>query len=659
MRVVRCSFEKAVVDEQVKADLRTAVERVHEATIYVTELLNLEVRRHLEMGDGCPDHVFDKNKLAHAFQTIVSKGGERKPHPLFADAVKLMPPFHAVRGEGLTNALQHVSNNLVTVAINNVKVHFRKRVLQHVRLHHGVERKAHGAMTKEERTDHKLEMHRITDDICSPPGAALSSNERYHPWIREEQMRFGFGDGVAPTRACMEKHPAKFVRAMYLMSLEGEAAGKHTFSLYPLRRNMVTKFMEIDLRTLNEVLQGMRNERLGRKRKRNTDEKFTFCTVFDFRAANVRQAWRMANTVCTDGVSLHMKQYRGSKPRVLEQRRQHEDVMERRAASRREKKSGMVAEKKETPKPHKPPKPTRQRDEKLTAVPLRGMWAIDQLKHVSRERFHVVSLDPGKHELFCAVDSENASSKRGVCRHTLRERMKQLRTTQYQVEGRQGKHPLIEEGEEMLSMHNSRSPRLEAFQAYISCRRAHLQSSLEFYGRLDHRQRRWKRGIKKQQADQNMVEKLRRFKTDDRPLVLAYGSWGLSAGKTNFKGLPPCIGKGLMKTLAKSFAVVITPEHYTSKTCFKCNGLCGAHSTIHRTKLVDTGGCSTTRKYPVRGLRVCQNEECKQFMNRDRLGAFNIGRNFERLLQGKPPLRELSSQEEELNRLQCSLCEGE
>ena len=209
----------------------------------------------------------------------------------------------------------------------------------------------------------------------------------------------------------------------------------------------------------------------------------------------------------------------------------------------------------------------------------------------------------------------------------------------------------------MLSMYNSRSPSLDAFRAYITCRRAHLQSSLEFYGRLDHRQRRWKRGIRKQQADQKMVNKLCRFKTDDRPLVLAYGSWGLSASKTNFKGLPPCIGKGLMKTLAKSFAVVITPEHYTSKTCFKCNGLCGAHSTLHRTKLVNTDGCSTTRKYPVRGLRVCQNEECKQFMNRDRLGAFNIGRNFERLFRGEPPLRELSRKEEELNRLQCSLCE--
>ena len=133
----------------------------------------------------------------------------------------------------------------------------------------------------------------------------------------------------------------------------------------------------------------------------------------------------------------------------------------------------------------------------------------------------------------------------------LGERRKQLRTTQYEVEGKKETHPLLQEGEEMLSQHNSRSPNLKTFQAYCTCRRAHFRMGLDFYGRLDHRQRRWKRGIKKQQADARMVQKLEDFQKDNRPLVLAYGSWGLSSNTTSFKGLPPCIGKGLMKTLAK------------------------------------------------------------------------------------------------------------
>ena len=159
-----------------------------------------------------------------------------------------------------------------------------------------------------------------------------------------------------------------------------------------------------------------------------------------------------------------------------------------------------------------------------------------------------------------------------------------------------------------------------------------------------------------QQADSRMVKKLSRFQTDDRPLVLAYGSWGLVTSK-KFKGLPPCIGKGLMQTLAKHFAVVVTPEHYTSKICWKCDGVCGDHPTLRRTKVFHTQDGPKTKTYPIRGLRVCQNEDCKQFINRDRLGAFNIGRNFERLFAGQAPLRSHTAQEKELNRLKCTLCE--
>ena len=154
-----------------------------------------------------------------------------------------------------------------------------------------------------------------------------------------------------------------------------------------------------------------------------------------------------------------------------------------------------------------------------------------------------------------------------------------------------------------------------------------------------------------------MVKKLSCFQTDDRPLVFAYGSWGVSGSIAHFKGLPPCIGKGLMKTLAKNFAVAVTPEHYTSKTCYKCDATCDAHPTLHRTKTVQSKDGPVIKTYPILGLRVCQNEECKQFMNRDRLGAFNIGRNFDRLFCGEAPLRRLMAQEEEMNRLKCSLCE--
>jgi len=58
----------------------------------------------------------------------------------------------------------------------------------------------------------------------------------------------------------------------------------------------------------------------------------------------------------------------------------------------------------------------------------------------------------------------------------------------------------------------------------------------------------------------------------------------------------------------------------------------------------------------IRGLRVCQNEECRLPQNRDRTGAANIGTQFCRLYEGKPPIRQPTEDDVEFHRLNLALC---
>ena len=112
------------------------------------------------------------------------------------------------------------------------------------------------------------------------------------------------------------------------------------------------------------------------------------------------------------------------------------------------------------------------------------------------------------------------------------------------------------------------------------------------------------------------------------------------------KGNPPAIGVGLMKKLAHHFVIALTPEHYTSKTCVKCRGPCGAHPML-----------KTKDGKEIRGLRVCQHEGCGLLQNRDRTGASNIGLQFELLFKGEQPLRPMNEEELEFNRLAtCVAC---
>ena len=68
------------------------------------------------------------------------------------------------------------------------------------------------------------------------------------------------------------------------------------------------------------------------------------------------------------------------------------------------------------------------------------------------------------------------------------------------------------------------------------------------------------------------------------------------------------------------------------------------------------------RKTKSRGLRICQDEGCKLPMNRDRLGASNIGLNFCRPFRGETPMRTMSDEEREFHRVQigcCMACDAE
>ena len=109
------------------------------------------------------------------------------------------------------------------------------------------------------------------------------------------------------------------------------------------------------------------------------------------------------------------------------------------------------------------------------------------------------------------------------------------------------------------------------------------------------------------------------------------------------RGNPPAIRVGLMRKLSKRFVVGITPEHHTSKTCCRCLGPCGAWTEME-----------DKMKKKVRGLRICRDESCKLPQNRDRTGASNIGLQFQRLFEDKPPIRQMNDEEKEFHRLSLS-----
>ena len=619
IRTVGCPLEKLVPLPEHLYRIRNAVSSTHKATILATELLNMHLRKCLEQ-DPTQDlsSFFSGSWLLNAYNEVTYGKRSVKVVPeLRATKLEYMPPFNAPDRTGIQQCLLYDARNLATVAATTIWLHFQPRMLSHVRRIFDIKASEYSSLSKEEKRKHKLEVLQVASDMCQLPSQQLTSPPSYHEWIASERKRLHITNAFTakkdePFLYQLKARPHQFLYPLYLISKEREANGKGAFCLYPLRRSMVPRHVRFDQKALRDLLGFGRSDYIKEKAKRqktdtdlpkrrtkeemHDENEELFQQVLDTRAANVQMRHRFDHAFTTDGVCARVQM----------------KVAEKGCAK---------------------------------GLPKRGIWAIDELKHSARlQDLHVIGIDPGKRELVVGVDMDNPLNK--TVRYTQRQRLKDIRSRQYADESQREKPTEVQKAERELSGYNSRSVDLNTFCAYCAKRHETMEVCLMFYSTLAHRRRRWKTCIKTQQSEERLYKKFESLKTDTRPLVLAYGSWGLIAGKAGAacnKGNPPCIGVGLMRKLSKRFLVVPTPEAYTSKTCSKCFGECGP--CIEKEE-------EAGKK--IRGLRRCTQRDCMLFLNRDKNGATNIGTNFNRLFMDEGPIRSMS--EEDLAFHRAKLC---
>ena len=628
-RTVGCSLSKLIITDAHLQKIRDAVLSTHKATLLVSELLNIYIRHSLESNSMVDlSHVFNQSWILNAYNEVTTGSRSVKVLPELRQVRDaFMPSFDPPSRLGIQQCLLYDAGNMATVAATNVWMHFGKRVYSHVRRVFSLNESEYNALTKDEKRKRKLDHLQIAGDLCKSSSETFQSNSKYHSWIVRERERLqiteAFGsDNGKPFTYHLKRRPHKFLFAMYVMSLEKEMDGGKSFAIYPLRRTLVPRHVRFDQKALRDLLglgqsdyiKQRQKDRL--KRKRDGEEKVVvpkrtkhemeeenmelFGQVVNLRYAGVSRRHLFDYAFTTDGVGARV---------------QMRDI-------------------------------SRKNGGNVTSLPKRGVWAIDTIKHLSRiDDLHVIGMDPGKRELIVGVDMDHPKDSTPI-RYTQRQRRHELQCKRFSNEIDSITDPVIKTMEQEMAGYNSRSAKLTSFCEYCGKRHEHLDTLLSHYAQLIFRHHRWKKSIKMQQSEERLYKSIQKKKTDHRPIVLAYGAWGLIAGRPGMvsnRGNPPCIGVGLMKKLSKRFLVCPTPEHGTSKTCCRCMGPCGPWTDVEKSE-----------GRTIRGLRRCTQRDCMIPLNRDRCGGTNIGFNFVRLMNDKSPIRTMTDEEVSLH--QASLC---
>ena len=435
---------------------------------------------------------------------------------------------------------------------------------------------------------------------------------------------------------------------MYMMSKAREQAQKSTFCLYPLRRNMVPKHTRFDQKALRDLLKMGSSDHIKKLAKERSTKKRKASHIDG--EENPLPSQKDGVGMKTEPPEMHMPARRRTKDEMKEENDElFAKILDMRATGVQRKHRFDFAFTTDGVGTRVQMVAVRKSDTGLTSLPRRGIWAIDELKRVSRlEEIHVVGVDPGKRELVVCTDMD--APRNPTVRYTQKQRLRDMRSRQYANEGEKAKPFIVKDAEMELCGFNSRSTDLLTFCAYCKKRREKMEECLSFYSQTEHRRRRWKTSIKEQQSEERLYKKLKTLQTDSRPIVLAYGSWGLVAGRAGAvcnRGNPPCIGIGLMRKLSRRFLVSPTQEAYTSKTCCRCFGQSGPWLEMEE-----------ARGKKIRGLRRCTQRDCMLLMNRNKMGAINIGTNFQRLMKGDSTIRSMTEQDLAFHRAsQCMECE--
>lgn len=613
IKTVGCSLTKLIPDPNILHTLQDAVSRTNTSTRLVTELLNLHIRKIL-VNEHIDMSIFlNPNWLLTVYNAVTKSNRKIKLDDALQDTINTyMPSFDRVDRSGIQQCLLYDARNLATVASTNIWMHFKKRVMSYVRTSLAVPQDEYALLTTDQRRQLKLDFMHIASDICKPADVPFKSQTKWHEWVINQRNIIRIDNVIGdwnnkPLEYHLKERPHIFFYPLLVMSTYVEEHGGKAFSLFPLRRTLIPRHIRFDQKALRDLLKMGRSDYIKERTKqaklegnvsskrRTKDEMIEenrelFGRIINLKAANVARSHMFDFAFTTDGVCARLQ-------------------MRKRITNA-------------VPNTH---------------TPRRGIWAIDELKRTTRlEQLHVIGVDPGKRELVVCIDTDNPKDT-ALIRYTQKQRLRDIRSRQYANEGLREKPSLVTLTEQLLTGCNSRTANITNFATYISKRHEHLDIAYEFYSRIEHRKRRWKTVIKTQQSEERLFKKLEQLQTDDRQLVLAYGSWGLVAGRPNVacnKGNPPCIGVGLMRKLSRRFLVVPTPEAYTSKLCCKCLNTCEPwqeKELFHGKK--------------IRGLRRCTQRDCMLPLNRDRNGATNIGTNFKRLMINQPTIRQLSTQE--------------
>ena len=155
----------------------------------------------------------------------------------------------------LSQIINSMATDILTNIENNIKMHFFKYVNRFVnssfkKINNNLLEKAKEGTKTQLRKELNKDVYNIKQDLINN---TLKSNEKYHKWINSHRDNIFHKDFVNSYEFDIQNNPQRYLKSMIYMCEQIEKLETKSFQFFPLRTDIINKFIPVDTKSLIEL----------------------------------------------------------------------------------------------------------------------------------------------------------------------------------------------------------------------------------------------------------------------------------------------------------------------------------------------------------------------------------------------------------------------
>jgi len=607
-RTMKCSLKSIIKDDFNMNKLSDAMIRTNKIIIHTYQFMRLWILNKYHSKLVIP--TIDEDLIRMVFKSLVKDSQGPKPKgtnlgyyneftEFYNNTYKLLNYVTKIDGVNLSQILNYTATDILTNIENNIKLHFIKYVKKFVnssfkKANNEILEKCEKGKKTVTRKELNKDLYEIKEDLLNN---TLKCNVKYHEWIKTHKINIFPSTYINSYEFDIKNEPQKYMKGMIYMCVELEKLEVKSFQFFPLRTDIVGKYIPIDTKSLielfvdenkNEYLTDIEHKKqelwnklfklsnpIFKQKEYNFDYRIStdcfsvsiqlihnsFMVQEQTKKLNMKNKKAEMKEKCKDMTQEAKEKYKTDLEKVKKEE-QNKIKLENKLKRDKEKEEFKKLSKEEKLKLKNDKKEQDKINKKYIEFPY--LEDLDNDQYTELQNNNWIVADPGRRKIFVMM---NKDGKKLV--YSNRQHLSKTKRLKYQrlIQNHKDKND-ISKIENELSKYNSKSCIYDKFKEFITNKNRINELLFEKYNNTIFRKYKWYGYINRKKAETDLIRNIK--STFGKDSILVMGDWS-DKMKLNYISTP---NLALKRKLAEYMKVYNLDEFRTSCLNYKTEEKC-------------------------------------------------------------------------------------